>query len=86
MDNEDLAVLTNNIRRLVIRSTGSVDLAPGGALATNATDGFTYIPTSAGAPTGVPSTQSGSVPMVYDRTHNSFYIYNDGAWKKVSLT
>ena len=86
VDNEDLAVLTNNIRRLVIRSTGSVDLAPGGALATNATDGFTYIPTSAGAPTGVPSTQSGSVPMVYDTTHNSFYIYNDGAWKKVNLT
>jgi hypothetical protein len=85
VDNQDLAVLTNNTPRLVIGSTGSVDLAPGGALKTNATDGFTYIPTSAGVPTGVPSNQTGSVAMVYDTANNSFYIYN-GAWKKVALT
>jgi hypothetical protein len=83
--NQDLTVLTNNNPRLVIRSTGSVNLAPGGTLATNARDGFTYIPTCAGVPTGVPSIQTGSVAMVYDTANNSFYIYN-GAWKKVSLT
>jgi hypothetical protein len=39
---------------VLVKSTGSVNLAPGGRLATTATDGFTYIPTCAGVPTGVP--------------------------------
>lgn len=54
------------------------------ALATNATNGFFYIPTCAGAPTGTPTAKTGRVPMVYDSTNNDFYIYN-GAWKKVTL-
>jgi hypothetical protein len=54
------------------------------ALATTATDGFLYIPTCAGAPTGVPTAYTGRVPMVYDSTNNKFYIYN-GAWKSVTL-
>lgn len=45
---------------------------------------FVYIPTSAGAPTGTPTTNTGRVAMVYDTTNNEFYIYN-GAWKKVAL-
>lgn len=50
------------------------------AIATNATDGFLYIPTCAGPPTGVPSALTGRVALVYDATNNKFYIYN-GAWK-----
>lgn len=50
------------------------------AVATNATNGFLYIPSCAGTPTGVPVTQTGTVPMVYDSTNNKFYIYNSG-WK-----
>jgi hypothetical protein len=84
-DDQDFAVVTNSISRLLVKSTGSVNLAPGGAIATNATDGFTYIPTCVGVPTGVPTTQTGSVAMVYDTANNTFYIYN-GAWKKVTLT
>jgi hypothetical protein len=84
-DDQDFAVVTNSISRLLVKSTGSVNLAPGGAIATNATDGFTYIPTCVGVPTGVPTTQTGSVAMVYDTANNNFYIYN-GAWKKVGLT
>lgn len=49
------------------------------ALATNATAGFTYIPTCAGTPTGTPTARTGTVPMVYDSTNNRLYIY-DGAW------
>ena len=55
------------------------------ALATTATDGFFYIPTCAGTPTGVPTTKTGRIPMVYDSTNNKFYMYNSG-WKSVTLT
>lgn len=54
------------------------------ALATTATDGFFYIPSCAGIPTGVPTAKTGRVPMMYDSTNNKFYIYN-GAWKSVAL-
>lgn len=57
------------------------------ALATNATVGHLFIPTSAGAPTGVPaSIPTGQVAFQYDSTNNQLYVYN-GAWKKtVALT
>lgn len=50
------------------------------ALATTATDGFLYIPTCAGVPTGVPTTQTGTLPIVIDSTNNKMYIYSGGAW------
>ena len=49
------------------------------ALATNATDGFLYIPTCAGTPTGTPTAKTGRVALVYDTTNDQFWIY-DGAW------
>jgi len=48
------------------------------------TSGFFYIPAATGAPSGVPTTITGRVPMYYDTTNNNFYVYN-GAWKKVAL-
>lgn len=54
------------------------------ALSTSATDGFLYIPTCAGTPTGVPTAQTGTVAMVFDTTNNRFYIY-DGGWISVAL-
>lgn len=44
------------------------------ALATNATDGFLYVPTCAGVPTGTPTAKTGSVPMVVDTTNNRLYL------------
>lgn len=54
----------------------------GQALATTATDGFLYIPTSAGTPTGTPTSQTGHVPIEYDTTNDVFYIYNSG-WQNL---
>jgi hypothetical protein len=56
-----------------------------GALATNSTTGFMQIPSMSGPPTGVPVTQAGCVPMVFDTANNKLWIYN-GAWKGVVVT
>lgn len=49
------------------------------ALATTATDGFLYVESCAGTPTGVPTAFTGRVPIVFDSTNNLLYIY-DGGW------
>lgn len=49
------------------------------ALATTATDGYFYIPTCAGTPTGVPTAVTGRIAMIYDTTNHQFWFY-DGAW------
>ena len=61
-------------------SSGSVVVGGGAALATDATDGFLYIPTCAGTPTGAPTAKTGSCAMVFDTTNNKLYIF-DGNWK-----
>ena len=50
------------------------------ALATTATDGFTYLPTCAVVPTVTPTAITGKVPVVIDSTNNKMYIYSGGAW------
>lgn len=65
-------------------SSGSVVIGSA-ALATNATDGFLYIPSCAGTPTGTPTTYTGRTPIVYDTSNNKIYVYN-GAWKSVTLS
>lgn len=54
-------------------------------IATNATDGFLYIPTCAGSPSGTPTSYTGRAPMVLDRTNNRLYLY-DGGWIYAALT
>lgn len=65
--------------KLFLTATGSL-VVGSAALATNATDGFFYIPTSAGAPTGTPTAQTGTVAAEYDTTNDALQLYN-GAWK-----
>jgi hypothetical protein len=50
-------------------------------LATTATDGFLYIPTCAGTPTGVPTARTGVAPLVINTTNNKLYFYSGGAWR-----
>jgi hypothetical protein len=73
-----------NTDSLVVDTSGNVQVG-NGALGTTATNGFLYIPTCAGAPTGTPTAKTGLVPMVYDTTDHKFWIYN-GAWKGTVLS
>ena len=53
------------------------------ALATTATDGFLFIQSCAGTPTGVPDTiPTGQKAIVWDSTNDILYAY-DGAWTAV---
>lgn len=51
------------------------------AIATNATNGFLYVPGCAGTPTGTPTAYTGRVPIVVDTTNNKLYFYSGGAWR-----
>jgi hypothetical protein len=61
-------------------TSNNVTVGPG-SIATNATDGFLYIPSCAGAPSGTPTTKTGFIPLVYDSTNNILYAYSGGSWR-----
>jgi hypothetical protein len=69
--------------------TTQMQILPKGSLALGlgnpgvaATDGFPYLPASAGVPTGVPTARTGFVPFYYDTTTHKIWVY-DGGWKGV---
>jgi hypothetical protein len=72
-----------NSAMLSTNAGGSV-LVGHAAISTTATDGFLYIPTCAGAPTGTPTTETGLIPLVYDTTDNKLWVYN-GSWQGVAV-
>lgn len=66
--------------RMRIDSSGNVRVGTA-ALATTATNGFLYVPTCAGTPTGIPTAITGLAPIVVDSTNNKLYFYSGGAWR-----
>jgi hypothetical protein len=78
--NSPLVFETNNTERARIPAAGGMVIGTA-ALATNATDGFLYVPTCAGTPTGTPTTQTGTAPIVINTTNNKLYFYSGGAWR-----
>lgn len=54
----------------------------GAALATNANDGFFYVPSGAGTPTGTPTAYTGRIAAYYDTSANKIWFYN-GSWRGV---
>ncbi len=49
------------------------------ALDTTATDGFAYVPSCAGPPTGTPIVKAGLLPIVIDSTNHKLYFFS-GSW------
>ena len=79
--NVPIIFYTNNTERARITAAGSVVAGGSVALATTATDGFLYVPTCAGTPTGTPTAITGMAPIVVNTTNNKLYFYSGGAWR-----
>jgi len=73
--------------RLRINSGGSIIIGTA-AIATSATDGFLYIPSMPGAPSGTPTDISNLSAIVHDTTNNRIYLYDhvSNAWAYAALT
>ena len=78
---DGLAFLSGATERMRITATGNIVAGASAALATNATDGFLYVPTCAGTPTGTPTAITGMAPIVVDTTNNKMYFYSGGQWR-----
>jgi hypothetical protein len=77
-------IYTTGTERVQVPALGGLVIGTA-AIATTATDGFLYIPSCAGAPTGTPTSKTGRTPMVFDTTNNKLMIY-DGGWIGVTLS
>ncbi len=84
-DRAAVRFFTNNgsalAERARISSVGSFVAGAQAALTTTATDGFLYVPTCAGTPTGTPTAITGMAPIVVDTTNNKLYFYSTGVWR-----
>jgi hypothetical protein len=67
--------------RARITADGNIVAGGSSALATTATNGFLYVPTCAGTPTGTPTAITGMAPIVVNTTNNKLYFYSGGAWR-----
>lgn len=80
--NRALQIVVGNQVVAYFNSAGNRSVALGaGAVATNATSGFVYVPTCAGLPTGTPEIYTGRAAIVIDTTNNKLYFYSGGAWR-----
>jgi hypothetical protein len=79
--NAPLFFQTNGITRASITAAGNFCAGAQSALATTATNGFLYVPTCAGTPTGTPTAITGMAPIVVNTTNNKLYFYSGGAWR-----
>lgn len=66
-------------------TTGSIALG-NNHIATTATDGFLYIPSMSGAPTGTPTPIGGWMPIVINTSDNRIEVWTGSGWKHVALS
>jgi hypothetical protein len=69
--------------RMRVDSNGNITIGTG-AIASAAVNGFLYLETTNGTPTGTPTSYAGRAPFVFDTVNNFLWFYN-GAWKHVAL-
>lgn len=82
----NVKVTLGSTQRLLLNNAGSLVLGNGSsALSTASTDGFLYLNSTAGTPTGTPTTQGAAVPVVLDTTASKLWAYIGGAWKSVTF-
>lgn len=68
-----------NSKDMLVSKSGSVIVGTT-AIATTAVDGFFYVPTCAGTPTGTPTTYGATAAQVFDDTNDILYIWAGAAW------
>jgi hypothetical protein len=71
--------------RMSIDSGGNI-VCGTGALATNATNGFFFMPGMPGSPSSTPTIYSSRLPMVYDSTHDYLWAYTATGWKSAAFS
>jgi hypothetical protein len=85
--NGTLQILTGSGFAEAMRFDANSNVVIGNAaLATSATNGFLYIPTCAGTPSGVPTAFTGRVPIIFDTTGNKIWVYDGGWLQTAALT
>ena len=70
--------------RMRLDQKGNVVIGTG-ALATGAANGFFYILTANGQPTGVPVSFTGRAPLVVDAANKKLWVFIGSAWRGVAL-
>jgi hypothetical protein len=74
----DLHLQIEGVTKAQIDNRGNIVLGSG-AISNTATDGFMWIPSTTGVPTGTANaSHTGMVPMMYDTTGDKIYFYNSG--------
>lgn len=75
---------TTQIAHFLADSEGNIICnANQGAVSTSATDGFLYVPSGAGAPTGTPTSYTGNAAFYYDTTNKTLWSYDGSRWATV---
>ena len=79
---QSFVVITAN----ALSNDGNNNLFTGANNLSNAsTNGFVYIPNITGTPTGVPTTNVGRTPLVWDATANILWVYSGNAWNPSNI-
>jgi len=74
--------LGTNAPRTNLDISGNITTNQG---STNMTNGFIYVPSSAGKPTGIPTSITGSAPVYADISNNNLWVYGASGWRGINL-